>query len=163
MRSEIYKLCLLNDNQEVHVTKALKLPPLLATYRQIRSEAWQIWCYGNEFVVELMNYDTTLYQAFVPVIDSLESDGPWRSNMAIVLRGKPTWANLLGWCEAVYDGKLPAVRVDSNVSMSWSIVQAATNIAYEAQTLPWTAVLSQLEGFKIVVGTLLRNVVSMQW
>jgi hypothetical protein len=52
----------------------------------------------------------------------------------------------------VHSEKLAAVQVDADVDDDWAVVQAATNIAGEARSLPWTAVLSQLEGLKVVVG-----------
>jgi hypothetical protein len=155
MRNEIYRLCLVNDEAEAQVTKALKTPQSLSTCRQIRNEASPIWYYENEFEIWLIDCDMALYQAYInKVVAPLEVNFDPKWVLTVRISGRYNWANLMEWCRSVWNGKLASPSDHDDMADDWTVILAATNIAEESQALPWEAVVRQLERLRMVAGRL---------
>ena len=97
--------------------------------------------------------DTALYQAFMDnVIKPLKANVDWRWDLTVNLDGRADCNNLIEWCHYIWTGKLAALSMEDDMEGDWVVVQAATNIARRSQRLPWEAVVSQLEGLRVVAG-----------
>ena len=94
--------------------------------------------------------DTRLFQAYVENLSLPEHvEDLWSRKVSVV---GIKWANLVGWCRAVWEKKLRALRLEPAAPSEWSIVQVATDIADRG--LDWEVVEEMLNGLKVVAGNI---------
>lgn len=91
----------------ITITKALKLPALLSTSRQIRQECQGIYSRGNEFHITVYDMDHGLIRAWYELT---RSRGLKHGTLKVSFRGKRRWANFKLWLDAVYLGQLDPLQ-----------------------------------------------------
>lgn len=157
MRNRIYEDSLIEKGL-ILVTKDLKIPALLHASRQTRKEAVPIWHLRNRFRLPISDCDSSLFQTYMTkVMKPLETEfGTWLRLPTLVAFGnrKVVWHDLVQWCKAVWAAKVPGLELTSNSYLELAIIRAALNIARMGRDLPWLEVLSQLEGVRIIAGSL---------
>ena len=142
-------MCLVEDD-ETAVTAALQPPPLLSTCRQIRSEARDIWYFGNDFAFLITDCNIILHGRFVKnLIDAtgISHDSQW--TFAIEVDGID-WNNLVKWCYAIHSGELKPLRFVHGTGPEMAVIQAATRVAQISRRLSWAKVTDQLKGIKVM-------------
>lgn len=158
LRNTIYRYCLINSST-IQITSTPKTPPLLATNRQIRSEAVEIYHLENAFGITVINCDSRLYQAYVQnVLIPLGRDisSHWfYSTLAVGPLSQGAWENLLRWSRLVWEGYLPGGQLrdnalDSALSKTIPVISAAINIAGEGRRVPWDVVERTLAGLRLM-------------
>lgn len=87
---------------EIKVKAHTTPPALLATNRQIRDEASGIWYTQNSFHFRIDDCDASIAYKFFRRT-AYERLCPSQTNFTFVIKGKPTWDNLLDWCRDAFD------------------------------------------------------------
>ena len=144
-------MCLVEDD-EVAVTVALQPPPLLSTCRQIRSEAFDIWYFENDFAFFITDCDTTLHHRFLNnLVEAKGIDHEPQWNFTVEVDGL-NWNNLVNWCSAIHSGELADLEIVQDPSPEMAVIQAATTVARISRSLSWEEVIGQLKVIQVMAG-----------
>lgn len=104
----------------------------------------------------IRNCDHHLYKAWsVTFIKPLGKDVDLSWDLLMGIEGAD-WNNLIQWCYDVWMGYLPYTEVSTDLrgNQRFSVVTAATNIAFQCRELKWEKVSVQLNALKVVAGHL---------
>ncbi|KAF7192845.1 hypothetical protein HII31_05828 [Pseudocercospora fuligena] len=133
LRNQIYDLALIEEDS-IQVSSTLKEPALLSVCRQIRSEARGIWFSENQFTFRVVDCDISLLLKSFAWVQDVPGKTP-----LFKLRGRPNWANLMAWCKAVFEDKLPPLNAQYQNHLA-TVVRPATimtrNLAESGSSWP---------------------------
>ena len=152
MRNRVYKLALIEKDEEIEVDATWQPPALLSTCKQIRSETLHMAYQSNAFIFKITDCDASLFVAFDKHVESLPEELRDTVSYKIRLFGRD-WDNLMVWCRHVWKGEVIALHKRYNATKLWTVVYGATKIAKHAQG-SWKKCKLQLNAFRAVAGKL---------
>ncbi|KAK3111750.1 hypothetical protein LTR53_012683, partial [Teratosphaeriaceae sp. CCFEE 6253] len=107
LRNAVYEYALTSPDMDIKVTKDLRIPPLIQTSRQIRSETRGIWHGGNTFTHDIQRCNADLFLAW---LRHLHAQGLKAESQVADPRGTLDWAALMRWCRATCEEGFPGLQ-----------------------------------------------------
>lgn len=148
LRNRVYYNALVNENL-TEITPTLRVPALLQSCYQIRSEARNIWCTQNTFCIRIIDYDTDLLSRFCRILVGHMDYSP---GIVYDLDGSCSWSNLMTWCRRVFHGQLWPIFAGPDADTQAVVVSAATRLAASDVHDRWRSCLQGLEMWRDVAG-----------
>ncbi|KAI5359479.1 hypothetical protein Slin14017_G103810 [Septoria linicola] len=124
---------------DILVTPALKVPPLVRACYQIYRETMLYWTGQNTFVVDVVDYDSTLLLNYVKFHCRCRYKNQFEKETGprISCAGSIHWTNLQGWAKAIWSWGLGALQRSPSDDQEEVIIASALEIAEQHRGRLW--------------------------